>query len=315
MIRFACPGCSATFTVTDEKAGKTGKCPKCQTQFTIPAPAVDELIIPPPHPVVEPPPPITTVEPPPPPPPPVEAPPPMPPAVEAPPPMHVPPPVAPTPPGPNDPVEIVPCPKCSSRLSVLPGDVGLDVECPNCQTVYRANRADAPPPPALDDKPRTSTLVKYGSGAKGKRDDDEDEDDDRPSRRKKSRRNNDDDDDDDDDRPSRRRKSRVRRRSGRNYEAHRGVLVLVLGIIAIASTFIGLWGVNLICGIIAWVLGSMDIKAMDAGRMDPEGKSQTQIGMYLGMATVILTVVSLLAICVIYGCFFGGMLAIFAGAK
>ena len=36
MIRFACPGCSTAFTVTDDKAGKTSNCPKCRTLFQIP---------------------------------------------------------------------------------------------------------------------------------------------------------------------------------------------------------------------------------------------------------------------------------------
>ncbi len=36
MIRFSCPGCQAVYTVGPEKAGKTGKCPKCQSQFSIP---------------------------------------------------------------------------------------------------------------------------------------------------------------------------------------------------------------------------------------------------------------------------------------
>ncbi len=297
MIRFACPGCSATFTVTDEKAGKTGKCPKCQTQFTIPAVPATDPDRPPPPTTVEAPPPIPTVDAPPPVPmQTVEAPPPLPP------PIAPPPPVVPPPPGPNDPVEILPCPKCTSRLSVLPGDVGLDVECPNCQTVYRANRADAPPTPVLESsagRPKSSALVKYGSGAKS-RDDDEDDEDDRPSRRRKSRRR-DEDDDEDDDRPSRRRRG-SRRRSGRSYEPHRGTLILVFGILGFV--------VSAIFGIVAWVMGAADLKAMDAGRMDPEGRSQTQIGMYLGMASVIISVVVVLGLCVIYcgvlGCFAGG---------
>jgi len=37
MIRFSCPGCGATYSVDDAKGGKTGKCPKCQSQFVIPA--------------------------------------------------------------------------------------------------------------------------------------------------------------------------------------------------------------------------------------------------------------------------------------
>ncbi len=36
MIRFSCPGCQAVYTVGPDKAGKTGKCPKCQSQFSIP---------------------------------------------------------------------------------------------------------------------------------------------------------------------------------------------------------------------------------------------------------------------------------------
>ena len=268
MIRFACPGCSATFTVTDEKAGKTGKCPKCQTQFTIPFPQSEEN--PPPPTSVEAPPPMQSVE----------APPPIPPAVE--------PPAAP------EPVEILPCPKCTSRLSVLPGDVGLDVECPNCQTVYRAARADAPPPPVIH-APKSSALVQYGSGAKKNTDDDDDEEDERPSRRKKKRRRDDDDDDDDDDRPVRRRRSRGSRR---NYQPHRGVLILVL---AIVSWVTGIFFI----GIVAWVLGVADMKEIDSGRMDPEGRSMTQIGLYLGMAHVILSIVGIIAYCGIFACIFG----------
>ncbi len=38
MIRFECPGCQAIYTVKDDKAGKTGKCPSCGSQFVIPQP-------------------------------------------------------------------------------------------------------------------------------------------------------------------------------------------------------------------------------------------------------------------------------------
>ena len=50
MIRFSCPGCGAVYSVTDEKAGKTGKCPKCQTPFTIPAAEAPAPVAPPPPP-------------------------------------------------------------------------------------------------------------------------------------------------------------------------------------------------------------------------------------------------------------------------
>src|SRR5690242_5080167 len=103
MIRFSCPGCGAVYTVDDAKGGKTGKCPKCQTQFQIPTP---EGAGPPPPPAAEPP---ATLPPPP-----------------------------PTPPtDPHAPVEIAPCPGCQARLSVAPADLGADVECPYCKTVYK----------------------------------------------------------------------------------------------------------------------------------------------------------------------------------
>ncbi len=41
MIRFECPGCRAIYTVKDDKAGKTGKCPSCGSQFVIPQPDPD----------------------------------------------------------------------------------------------------------------------------------------------------------------------------------------------------------------------------------------------------------------------------------
>ena len=38
MIQFPCPTCQTVFKVNDEKAGKKGKCPNCQSPFTIPQP-------------------------------------------------------------------------------------------------------------------------------------------------------------------------------------------------------------------------------------------------------------------------------------
>lgn len=166
MIRFACPSCSASFTVGDEKAGKKGKCPKCQSQFVIPdAPAGAAA----------------------------------PPSVSAPP---APPPL----PGPasDQPVEIQPCPKCSARLSVMPADLGLDIECPTCQTVYKATQAGSSSLKALEPTPSRAEDDEderpSRRGRSSRRDDDDEDEDDRPVRR--SRR--DEDDEDDEDRPRRR---------------------------------------------------------------------------------------------------------------
>jgi len=64
---------------------------------------------------------------------------------------------------------------------------------------------------------------------------------------------------------------------------HRGVAVLVLGILGLV--------ICVICGIIAWVMGSSDLKEMDAGRMDPSGRGLTKGGKICGMISVILAIV------------------------
>jgi hypothetical protein len=171
MIRFACPGCSSTFSVDDGKAGKSGKCPKCGAAFIIPQAEG-------------------------------AAPPPLPPApVPAPAPMSPPLPAT----DPNAPVEIDPCPKCQTKLSVAVSDLGNDVECPYCKTVFASTRAGtrppAPPPPAPGRK--SSADLDFEGKPKPRRDRDRDdvEDEDRPRRRRR-------DEDDEDERPSKRRGSR-----------------------------------------------------------------------------------------------------------
>ncbi|MHC4535159.1 MAG: DUF4190 domain-containing protein [Planctomycetota bacterium] len=66
---------------------------------------------------------------------------------------------------------------------------------------------------------------------------------------------------------------------------HRGVLILVLGILGIVCCFI--------CGIIAWVMGNNDLREIDAGRMDPTGRGLTQAGKICGMVGVILSIIAI----------------------
>ena len=68
--------------------------------------------------------------------------------------------------------------------------------------------------------------------------------------------------------------------SGRHLQPHRGVLILVFGILAFAVCFI--------FGICAWVMGNTDLRAMDAGQMDPEGRGMTQAGKVVGMIAAII---------------------------
>jgi len=64
---------------------------------------------------------------------------------------------------------------------------------------------------------------------------------------------------------------------------HRGTLILVLGILGLVCCFI--------CGIVAWVMGSSDLKEMAAGRMDTSGQGLTQAGKICGMISVILQII------------------------
>jgi hypothetical protein len=69
---------------------------------------------------------------------------------------------------------------------------------------------------------------------------------------------------------------------------HRGVLVLVLGILSI-----------LVCGPVgpfAWVMGAGDLKRIRAGQMDPEGKGMTTAGMICGIVGTVLLVLALLSV-------------------
>jgi len=62
---------------------------------------------------------------------------------------------------------------------------------------------------------------------------------------------------------------------------HRGTLILILGILGLV-----ICGP---CGIAAWIMGKNDINDMDAGQMDPSGRSMTNAGKICGIiATVLL---------------------------
>jgi hypothetical protein len=104
---------------------------------------------------------------------------------------------------------------------------------------------------------------------------DDDRDDREEDRRDRDRDERDDYDDDDYDR---------RRRA-----PHRGVLILVLGILGIVA-----------CGplaVAAWMMGSKDLTEIRAGRMDPSGKDMTQIGYVLGIIGSLLLALSLVFVC------------------
>lgn len=61
---------------------------------------------------------------------------------------------------------------------------------------------------------------------------------------------------------------------------HRGVLILVLGILGIVLCFI--------CGIFAVLFANADQKEMEAGTMDPQGMQLTKVGKICGIVGIVL---------------------------
>jgi hypothetical protein len=73
---------------------------------------------------------------------------------------------------------------------------------------------------------------------------------------------------------------------GREYVApHRGGLILVLGILGFAINC------PVFC-LMAWVMGSSDLREMQAGRMDRSGEGLTQVGQVLGMILSLLWILA-----------------------
>ncbi|HAJ41991.1 MAG TPA: hypothetical protein DCM00_04920 [Alcanivorax sp.] len=70
-------------------------------------------------------------------------------------------------------------------------------------------------------------------------------------------------------------------------QPHRGTLVLTLGLISMLL-FSPL-------GVVAWVLGVLELKAMDRGERDPGGRGTAIAGMIFGIIATVMMVVFLVA--------------------
>jgi len=93
--------------------------------------------------------------------------------------------------------------------------------------------------------------------------------------------------------------------AGGHVQPHRGAMILVLGILAFLCNFM------FVPGILAWVLGRADMKAIDAGRMDREGRGLTQAGMILGIVGTVLPLlfIGLYIVFIVFVLLFAGVAA------
>ncbi len=83
-------------------------------------------------------------------------------------------------------------------------------------------------------------------------------------------------------------------------EPHRGVLILVLGILSL-----------MVCGVIgifAWMMGKSDLEKIRLGLMDKEGESLTKVGYILGIVGSIFFMLQILLM-VVYFVFFMVLIA------
>lgn len=73
-------------------------------------------------------------------------------------------------------------------------------------------------------------------------------------------------------------------------------MIMAFGLIALIGYLVFPLA-SIILGPLAWIMGNTDMAEIRAGRMDPEGESQTQTGRVLGMIATIIGIIGLVVGC------------------
>jgi len=170
--------------------------------------------------------------------------------------------------------EILTCPKCEKKLQIPDQYLGQTVQCPECrhQFVAQMSAVSATPMPAA-----SSSASAEGAHTRSRRFD-EDDDDEVDIRRRRGR-------DEYDDLPR-------RHRDHSDYAPHRGGLVLALGLVALVGGFS--FCVPVVIGPLAWIFGSIDLREMREGRMDPAGEGMTRSGQICGIIATLLMLLGIM---------------------
>ena len=202
------------------------------------------------------------------------------------------------------------CPTCGTTLAVTDAMLGGEVQCGQCQQVFRTTHA---PPPSKRATARREDEEDEDDRPTRRRSRREEEEDDRPSRRRSRR-----EDDDGDEYADRRRRRRSRRDDDYDYEDRRpsgsgtgmAVTAMILGIIAITAEvpamMLTAFGSLFCCGlgavftwpahIIGVALGVTGLILGVMGMKKKEGKGMAVAGLATSVAALVLGVISIVLI-------------------
>jgi hypothetical protein len=171
----------------------------------------------------------------------------------------------------------VTCPSCARPLRVPDSLPGQAVKCPSCEATFDA--VEAPPPADAIREPADAPVRRRESAPP--RDPDLAP---RPRPRLDDQYDDDDYDEDDDDFEYRRRRRRPYR------AAHRGGLILTLGILSLVFCLLAIVCIPVggFIGIAPWVMGVSDLRRMKEGSMDDDGRGSTKTGMIMGIVATSL---------------------------
>jgi hypothetical protein len=179
---------------------------------------------------------------------------------------------------------LVACPSCGIALNVPENMIGLQVRCASCSTAFTANQ---PPPDLAPSRPLGDDRYREGQSTADppERDwqADDRRDDDQPPH------------DYDDDYDTSRRYIR------RDLLPHRGSMITTLGIISIVAGTVGAAVCGMVggflaigLGITAVLMGRSDLRQIDAGSMDADGRGQTKSGIICGIVGIVLGILIVL---------------------
>jgi hypothetical protein len=175
------------------------------------------------------------------------------------------------------PMEVA-CPSCGVKLGIPEEFIGKQVRCAACSTVFEAMLDSLPaihqPLPSELPQRQPPQHVEHDAVPGERVHDEYDENYDR-----------------DEDWESR----RIRR----DLAPHRGSLILGLGVgsvvgSALAIPCCALPAITIPLGAVSWIMGASDLRKIDAGDMDPDGRGNTKAGYICGIIGLVLGIVVLL---------------------